>query len=142
MNSPFDLTGRVALVTGAAQGLGLAIARALAEHGASLALVDLQGEALASAAEQLVSETGRETMAQVCDVREKKQVESCVARIVERFGRLDILVNNAGIHRRGTPTEYDPQDLADVFAVNLVGSYHVVGAAGRVMIEQQRAAPH
>src|SRR5688572_149290 len=138
MTSPFDLTGRVALVTGGAQGLGLAIARALAEHGAAIALVDVQADAVATAAGQLASECSRETLAQSCDVRRKDQVEACVARIVERFGRLDILVNNAGIHRRGTPTEYDPRDLEDVLAVNLIGSYHVVGAAGKVMIEQQR----
>ena len=140
MTSTFDLAGRVALVTGGAQGLGLAIARALAEHGATIALVDVQAEAATTAAEQLASESGREMLAQACDVRDKEQVEMCVTRIVERFGRLDILVNNAGIHRRGTPTEYDPRDLEDVFAVNLVGCYHVIGAAGRVMIEQQRGS--
>ena len=60
--------------------------------------------------------------------------------IVERFGRIDILVNNAGIHRRGTPTDDKPQDLADVFAVNLVGCYHVAGAVGKVMLGQQRGS--
>jgi NAD(P)-dependent dehydrogenase (short-subunit alcohol dehydrogenase family) len=140
MTTPFDLSNQVALVTGAAQGLGLAISRSLAEQGASLALLDMQAQEVAAAAQQLTAETGRETLAIEADVREKDQVEAAVARIVERFGRLDILVNNAGIHRRGTPTEYDPQDMADVFAVNLVGCYHVVGAAGRVMIAQRRGS--
>ncbi len=140
MTTPFDLSNRVALVTGGAQGLGFAIARSLAAQGAAIALLDMQAAAVSSAAEQLAAETGRETLALECDVREKESVETSVARIVERFGRLDILVNNAGIHRRGTPTEYDPQDLADVFAVNLVGCYHVIGAAGRVMIARQQGS--
>ena len=140
MTTIFDLTERVALVTGGAQGLGLAIARSLAEQGATVALLDVQAEAVSSAAEQLAAETSHETLALECDVRQKEQVDASVARIVDRFGRLDILVNNAGIHRRGTPTEYHPQDLADVFAVNLVGCYHVVGAAGQVMIAQQRGS--
>lgn len=140
MTTPYDLSNQVALVTGAAQGLGLTIARSLAEQGASLALLDTQAQEVATAAKQLTADTGRETLAIEANVREKDQVEAAVARIVDRFGRLDILVNNAGIHRRGTPTEYDPQDLADVFAVNLVGCYHVVGAAGRVMIAQRRGS--
>src|SRR6185369_12128438 len=52
----------------------------------------------------------------------------------------DILVNNAGIHRRGSPTDYKPEDLADVFAVNLVGCYNMVGAVGKAMIPQQRGS--
>ncbi len=140
MTQLFDLSNRVALVTGAAQGLGLAIARSLSEQGATLAVLDMQACAVAAAAEQLATELNCDVLPLTCDVRDKGQVEACVVQIVERFGRLDILVNNAGIHRRGTPTEYDPQDLADVVAVNLVGSYHVVGAVGRVMIEQQRGS--
>lgn len=140
MNTLFNLTGRVALVTGGAQGLGLAIARVLSEHGAAVAMLDLQGDAMASAVAELASQPGRQAFAQACDVRNKEQVEACVKEIVQRFGRIDILVNNAGIHRRGTPTEYDPRDLQDVFAVNLVGCYHVVGAVGRVMIEQRRGS--
>lgn len=136
----FDLTGRVALVTGGAQGLGASIASALAAHGATIALVDRQGEAVAAAATQLASVTGRDAVGLVCDIRDKDEVEECVRNVAERFGRIDILVNNAGIHRRGTPTHYNPEDLTDVFAVNLVGCYHVVGAVGRVMLSQRRGS--
>ncbi len=138
MATNFDLTGRVALVTGGAQGLGASIARALAAHGATIALLDIQADAVAAAATQLAHDTGRDSVGLGCDTRDKDRVEACVRNIAEQFGRIDILVNNAGIHRRGTPTDYKPQDLADVFAVNLVGCYHVAGAVGKVMLSQQR----
>lgn len=137
MAASFDLTDRVAVVTGGAQGLGAAIARALADHGATIALLDVKADAVAAAAEQLARETGRTAEGHGCDTRDKSQVEDCVEGIAARFGRIDILVNNAGIHRRGTPTDYNPQDLADVFAVNLVGCYHVAGAVGKVMLAQK-----
>lgn len=140
MADMFDLTGRVAIVTGGAQGLGAAISRARAERGATIAMLDVQAEAVATAAAKLSEATSRDVVGLACDTREKEQVEACVAQIAERFGRIDILVNNAGIHRRGTPTNYNPQDLADVFAVNLVGCYHVVGAVGNVMLAQQRGS--
>ena len=140
MAANFDLTGRVALVTGGAQGLGLAIARALAEHGATIALIDVQAAAVAASAKLLSLETGREFEGTACDTREKQQVETCVDRIAERYGRIDILVNNAGIHRRGTPTDYKPQDLTDVFAVNLMGCYHVAGAVGKHMLARKKGS--
>jgi len=140
MPPAFDLHNRVALVTGAAQGLGLAAARALATQGASLALVDLQADAVGIAADELTRDTGRDAEGLACDTREKDQVEACVREVVERFGRIDILVNNAGIHRRGTPTDYKPQDLEDVVAVNLTGCFHIAGAVGKVMIDQQRGS--
>ena len=140
MAANFDLRGRVALVTGGAQGLGASIARALAAHGATIALLDIQAESVAAAATQLTHDTGQNAVGLACDTREKDQVEACVKTISERFGRIDILVNNAGIHRRGTPTDYNPQDLADVFAVNLVGCYQVAGAVGNVMLAQQRGS--
>ena len=140
MADMFDLTGRVAVVTGSAQGLGAAISQALASRGATIAMLDVQAEAVATAAEHLARDTGRDVVGLACDTREKEQVEACVTQIVERFGRIDILVNNAGIHRRGTPTNYNPQDLADVIAVNLVGCYHVAGAVGKVMLAQQRGS--
>lgn len=65
------------------------------------------------------------------------QVAACADQIAASFGRIDSLVNNAGIHRRGSPTDYLPDDLTDVFAVNLVGCYHVVAAVGKVMVSQR-----
>lgn len=138
MNQVFDLTGRVAVITGGAQGLGAAIAASLARQGASLALLDLQAEVVQEVAAHVQRVTGRPALGLACDVRDAGQVEACIEVVVARFGQIDILVNNAGIHRRGTPTDYRPEDLTDVFAVNLVGCYHVVGAVGKVMLKQQR----
>jgi len=140
MTANFDLTGRVGLVTGGAQGLGASIARALADHGATIALLDLQAEAVVVTATQLARDTGRNVVGLPCDICEKDQVDACVNDVVERLGAIDILVNNAAIHRRGTPTEYDPQDLSDVCSVNLIGNYHVAGAVGKVMLSQQRGS--
>ena len=140
MSANFDLTGRVAVVTGGAQGLGAAIARALARHGASIALLDVQAEAVADAALELSRDTGRDAEGLACDTRDREQVEACVGCVAGRFGRIDILVNNAGIHRRGTPVDYKAQDLADVFAVNLIGCYHVAGAVGKLMLVQHRGS--
>lgn len=140
MAATFDLTGRVAVITGGAQGLGAAIARSLADQGASLALLDLQAEAVQKLASQVNWVANRPSLGLACDVRDAAQVEACIQQVIAQFGQIDILVNNAGIHRRGTPTDYKPADLADVFAVNLVGCYHVVGAVGKVMLQQQRGS--
>jgi NAD(P)-dependent dehydrogenase (short-subunit alcohol dehydrogenase family) len=136
MNTQFHLTGRIAVVTGAAQGLGAAIARSLADQGASVALLDLQAEEVEKIAAHINWVTKRPTVGLTCDVRDAGQVQIAVDQVVKRFGTIDILVNNAGIHRRGTPTDYKPDDLRDVFAVNLVGCYHVTGAVGKVMRER------
>ena len=82
--------------------------------------------------------TGRSVLGLACDVRDAGEVDACINLVVAKFGQIDILMNNAGIHRRGTPTDYREEDLIDVFAVNLVGVYHVVGAVGKVMLKQQR----
>ncbi len=144
MSQTFDLSQRVALVTGGAQGLGTAIGKSLAQQGATVVLLDLDAAAVERAASELSSALTASDKNQViglaCDVRDRDAVGNAVAQIDQQFGRLDILVNNAGIHRRGTPIDYQPQDLADVFAVNLVGCYQVAGAAGKIMVRQQRGS--
>jgi short chain dehydrogenase len=95
----FDLTGRVAVVTGGAQGLGAAIARALGEQGAGIALLDVQADAVAESAAKLARQTGQPAEGLACDVREKAQVDACIERIASPFGRIDVLVNKAGIQQ-------------------------------------------
>lgn len=140
MSQTFDLTNRVAVITGGAQGLGAAIARSLADQGATIALLDQQVAGVQQLAAHVEWVTKRPAIGLACDVRDPDQVHSGIDQIVAKFGAVDILVNNAGIHRRGTPTDYQREDLADVFAVNLVGCFQVVGAVGKVMIAQQRGS--
>ncbi|MEO1983642.1 MAG: SDR family oxidoreductase, partial [Fuerstiella sp.] len=128
-STAFDLSGKVALVTGAAQGIGAAIADALSAHGASTVICDCNADAIAS--------TNVGCKALVCDVTDLNQVRRTVAAVDEEFGHIDVLVNNAGIHRRGSPTDFDPQDIDDLFNVNLKGCFQMSGAVGEVMIRQQ-----
>jgi NAD(P)-dependent dehydrogenase (short-subunit alcohol dehydrogenase family) len=131
----FGLGGQVCLVTGAARGLGRAIALALAHAGADVAL----GLRDATTADDLVEEIGamgRRTLALPMDVTDLEQVTSAVDRVVEHFGRLDLLVNNAGIGPQNPAEEVRIEDFDRTVAVNLKGTFFASHAAGRVMIRQ------
>lgn len=131
----FGLGGQVCLVTGAARGLGRAIALALAHAGADVAL----GLRDATTADDLVEEIGamgRRTLALRMDVTDLEQVTSAVDRVVEHFGRLDLLVNNAGIGPQNPAEEVRIEDFDRTVAVNLKGTFFASQAAGRVMIRQ------
>jgi gluconate 5-dehydrogenase len=137
MDTPwFDLAGKVALVTGAGQGLGESIARALSRHGAAVALLDLNADSAAAVAESMVAE-GRAARAYLCDVRDDAAVVGRVAQVLADFGRLDVLVNSAGIHRRHTPWDFPRADIDDVLGVNLIGTFQMCRAAARPMIERR-----
>jgi len=134
----FDLSGKVALVTGGAQGLGEAMAAALVNHGASVVICDVDSEAVNATARRIAGqEEDRVVRALPCDVRDAEQVKQTVAAVKSEFGRIDVLINNAGIHRRGSPADFDRKDIDDIFAVNLLGCFQMAGAVGEVMIEQQ-----
>lgn len=129
----FDVTGRVALVTGAARGLGRAIALALAEAGADVAvgLRDVERDAGVCAE---IEALGRRALPVQMEVSEMTQVQAGVDTVVERLGRLDLLVANAGI-APGNPAEDVTEDDFDrTVAVNLKGTFFTCQAAGRVMI--------
>jgi NAD(P)-dependent dehydrogenase (short-subunit alcohol dehydrogenase family) len=131
----FDLEGRVALVTGAARGIGNAIAQALAHAGASVALGlrDVStGGALAGAIEKM----GRAVLPLQMDVTRLDQITRAVEETVARFGRLDILVNNAGLGPENPAEAVRPEDFDLTVAVNLKGTFFASQAAGRVMIRQ------
>ncbi|MET8592855.1 glucose 1-dehydrogenase [Streptomyces sp. NPDC005078] len=96
MNPTYDFTGRVAFVTGASSGMGLATARAFAEAGAAVGLADIDENAVRKAAKEL-TDAGHQALALVCDVTEESQIAAAVDRTVETFGRLDLAYNNAGI---------------------------------------------
>ncbi|MEU9101110.1 glucose 1-dehydrogenase [Streptomyces sp. NPDC048361] len=96
MNPTYDFTGKVAFVTGASSGMGLATARAFAEAGAAVALADIDEAAVTMAVKEL-TDGGHQALALVCDVTDEDQVAAAVDRTAETFGRLDIAYNNAGI---------------------------------------------
>lgn len=116
-----SMEGKVALVTGAAQGIGFAAARAYAEAGASVALADLSEELLNKATEQLKSE-GYDVITIVCNVSDDAQVEAMVNKTVETFGRLDAAFNNAGIQNElAGAADQTREDFDRVTGVNLGG---------------------
>ena len=119
------LEGRVAVVTGAASGIGLAVAQALASEGVRVVMTDLDGDAVTHAATTLRDDTS-EVEALPLDVREPDAVERVARRIVDRFGALHIAVNNAGIVNRGNSWELTLGEWHRVLDVNLWGVIHGV----------------
>ena len=130
----FKLDGKVALVTGAAAGLGQAIAIGLAEAGADVACHGntRSPEATCDAIDQL----GRRTLAVTGDLNERETPRALFAATIEKFGRVDILVNNAGTIRRAPAVDYSEEDWAAVIQVNLSAVFRLSQLAGRQMIEQ------
>jgi 2-deoxy-D-gluconate 3-dehydrogenase len=119
----FDLTGKVAIVTGGNGGIGLGIAFGLARAGAQVAVLGRNAEKSAKAARRLAAETGVETLAVTADVARADQVERSVAEVLDRFGRIDILFNNAGINIRKPPHELSLDEWQTVLDVNLTSAF-------------------
>jgi 3-oxoacyl-[acyl-carrier protein] reductase len=130
------LEGRVAFVTGAAQGIGRAIALALAEDGADLALGDLNREKLEAVVRE-VQDLGRKALALHLDVSSSDSVQTAVAKALETWGKIDILVNNAGITKDNLILRMKPQDWEAVLGVNLSGAFHCIRAVLPAMVKQR-----
>jgi NAD(P)-dependent dehydrogenase (short-subunit alcohol dehydrogenase family) len=121
MNNPLDFTGKVALVTGAASGMGLATAQAFAEAGAAVVLSDFREDAVKTSAQKL-AESGHKAIALRCDVSDDSQVAAMVDRAVAEFGRLDAAFNNAGVMARIARTAESTREEWDrVIGINLRG---------------------
>ena len=124
-----DLKGKVALITGASQGIGLAIARGLAQEGSHVAISARNEIKLKEAAKEL-EKYGVQVLAVVCNVRDDKQVNALLAAVQKKFGRLDLLVNNAGVaHANLTADKLPVDDWLDVIDTNLNGMFRVTRAA-------------
>lgn len=130
------LANKSAIVTGAAQGLGEALAQRLAREGCDVVLADINAEKAEQAAVRIAAETGRRALGVRVDVTDASSCAAMVQAAVAAFGKLDILVANAGILKAGDITEMDPSDWRRVLDVNLTGYFLSAQAAARVMKEQ------
>ena len=132
----FDLTSQVALVTGAARGLGRAISLALAQAGADVAL-GLRDINVAGDVGDEIRAMGRRILPLQMDVREMQQIRAAINAAVAYFGRLDILVNNAGVAPENPAEDVRQEDFDLTLGVNLKGTFFASQLAGRVMIQQR-----
>ncbi len=132
----FDLIGQVALVTGAARGLGRAISLALAHAGSDVAL-GLRDVNTASDLVREIQTLGRQALPLQMDVTRLDQISRAVQHTASHFGRLDLLVNNAGVAPENLAENYTEADFDLTLAVNLKGTFFASQAAGRIMIRQK-----
>ena len=128
----FSLDGKVAIVTGASSGLGVAFAEACAQAGADVVLAARRTDKLSDTAE-LVTAAGRRALTVQTDVTDPDQCQAMVARAMDEFGHVDVLVNNAGIGTAVPATRETPDEFRAVVDINLNGSYWAAQACARVM---------
>ena len=133
----FDLTGRVAIVTGGSIGLGRQMADGLAEMGADLVLCARKKERCHQAAEEL-QQLGVKAVALGCDVKNPDSIQEMVEATLSQFGRIDVLINNAGISWGAPVEEMRLEDWNKVIETNLTGTFLCAQAVGKVMIRQGR----
>jgi|SRR6185312_10041592 len=132
----FDLSGRVAIVTGTSRGLGQYLARALAKSGADLVLTSRRRDSLLDF-ESEIKALGRRTVALELDVRDQQSIEEMVCNAVEAFGHIDILVNNAGCNVRKPALDVTWDDWNLILDTNLRGSFFVAQAIARHMVPRR-----
>jgi 3-oxoacyl-[acyl-carrier protein] reductase len=131
----FDLTGRVALVTGAGSGIGRSSAEVLAGAGATVVCADIDAERAAETARAIVGEHGKAESAQI-DVSQRGAANTLVKQVVERHGGLHVMCNIAGIMIDSSIIDLDPDEFDRIFGVNLKGVLYGCQAAGKTMVDQ------
>jgi NAD(P)-dependent dehydrogenase (short-subunit alcohol dehydrogenase family) len=135
----FDLTGRVAVITGGSSGLGLQMAEAFAEFGAKIVICARKADRLVTAETQLRA-YGAEVLTVACDVAKPEQVKELHARVMERFGGVDILVNNAGRAWVAPVEDLPLERWQQVFDLNITAPFMLAQAFGREMIKQKKGS--
>jgi len=133
----FDLSGKVALVTGGNRGIGFAIARGLADAGAAVVIANRNAEAGQQAAAALKAD-GFKTSSVAADISLKSSVENLVGRVIEKFDRIDILVNSAGVIDRGPVEDFSEKQYDYIMDINLKGVFFCCQRVGKEMIRQRR----
>ncbi len=131
-----DVKGKIAIVTGAGQGLGCWMALGLAHAGADIVIAEVNPQTGKSTADE-VKKMGRRALFIETDVTQVNSIQGMVGRVVKEWGRIDILVNNAGINICRRAEELTPEEFDQVAAVNLRGAYFCAQAVGKVMIQQR-----
>jgi NAD(P)-dependent dehydrogenase (short-subunit alcohol dehydrogenase family) len=132
----FDLTGRVAIVTGGGTGIGEATARLLAEHGADVVVASRTRDELERVASSIADTTGRRCVPVVTDVKQEDDILHMVEATVAELGRIDILVNNAGGTRLGPLEDLPTRGWDSIFELNVRGPFLITREVGRHMIDQ------
>jgi 3-oxoacyl-[acyl-carrier protein] reductase len=132
-----SLSGKTAIVTGSAQGIGYSIALALSKEGARVTVTDIAEELVKKSAEEIAKITGNETLAVKTNVSSYAEAESLVKSTVDKFSKIDIMVNNAGITRDNLIVRMSEEEWDSVIAVNLKGVFNCTKAASKVMFRQR-----
>lgn len=135
MNNYFNLSGQVAVITGASVGLGLQMAKAFARQGANLVLLARRQNLLEQNAKAIAEEFGVEVLPVVCDITVTEQVKQAVERVIAHFGRIDILVNNAGTGAVGPAEEVSDEQFRHEMEIDLFGTFVCSREFGKRMIE-------
>ncbi|GKZ92661.1 hypothetical protein CBS115989_2170 [Aspergillus niger] len=132
----FDLTGKVAVVTGGARGIGLEVTRGLAEAGANVAVIYNSSQTADVTAAEIASANNVRAAAYQADVTNQTQIENVIQQISKYFGKLDILVANSGIATCVAAEDYTPSQWSEIMKVNLDGAFYSAQAAARIFKQQ------
>jgi gluconate 5-dehydrogenase len=136
MKNLFDLTGKLALITGSAQGIGNLLSRGLAEHGATIIINDLTQDRADKAAQELI-DLGHKAYGVAFDVTQRFEINVAIEKIEKEIGSIDILINNAGIQRRYPFLEFPEKDWDDLIRVNQKSVFLMMQEVGKYMVERK-----
>jgi NAD(P)-dependent dehydrogenase (short-subunit alcohol dehydrogenase family) len=132
------LRDKIAVVTGAAQGIGKAIAKMYSEHGAVVVLMDMQEDRVKDTAAEIEKATGIKSYGMAVNITKKSDIEAAVSKVIDMFGRIDVLVNNAGVIKHALLLDMDEKDWDWIFEVNVKGTFLMTQAVGKVMVKQKK----